>query len=431
MRTLALLATLLAPVEGKAPPEAVLTGTLATENFEIRFRPGSRAEADADRAAVFAERDLAAILERFELKSWKRQIRLFLYDDVADLQQVTGVGAGGFSTTLQSHVPANDDQTRFHELVHVVAEFFPERGDEPRNLFFSEGLANAALEFVHGLHVDVVAAFYLERGELPGLEEIAALPDFYAWLSAHPGVNGYDIAGSFMKFLLDQHGAKAVRAFAKGVPARTALRAQLADVERAWHAHLKQVQIRPGARTLLEQRAGGPPRSKERPPLTDEDLGPAGEWQDVAIDVANGASGGAWTALKAGASGTAPTSDADWRECRADRAPLGDCMARVTATPVGECFGVKLQLGHDCQALLLRNGAFIYTEVGGIAFDGATALGSVPVDIVLERRGGRARVWFGGRLVLESEIASAPAPLAVGVVSGTAKFTELRVRELR
>jgi hypothetical protein len=41
----------------------VLTGVEKTAHFEIRFRPGSRAEASVDRVAALVEGDLKKILD--------------------------------------------------------------------------------------------------------------------------------------------------------------------------------------------------------------------------------------------------------------------------------------------------------------------------------------------------------------------------------
>ena len=98
-----------------------------TEHFVIRCRPGSRAEASVDRVASLVEADLARILRELDLDKFPHTIELFLYDDERDLQAITGVPVSGYSVPLASHVPHDNDQTRVHELVHVVAEKFAER----------------------------------------------------------------------------------------------------------------------------------------------------------------------------------------------------------------------------------------------------------------------------------------------------------------
>src|SRR5439155_2633952 len=128
---------------------------------------------------VAAERDLDRIATALETTP-KGPFVLWIYDDLWELQKATGTqGSGGFSGGNASHVPFDNDQTRLHELVHVVAYEWPKSGTEARSLFLAEGLANAVLEFVHGVHVHAVAAPYKTAGRLPALSQRADAPDFY------------------------------------------------------------------------------------------------------------------------------------------------------------------------------------------------------------------------------------------------------------
>lgn len=409
---LVLLFTSLAAAQGSP-----LTESATTEHFVIRCRPGSRAEASLDRVAALVETDLAAILKELGLREFRHTIQLFLYDDVAELQRLTGVPAAGFSTTLQSHVPHDNDQTRVHELVHVVAEQFTERGPEPRNLFVAEGLANAVLRHVNGVSVDVVAAFHRRRGDLPALGEILALTDFYAWLQQHPAVNAYDVAGSWMRFLLDQHGAAKVRQYYKGVPATKAFGKDLAAIEKAWHAHLETIKLRPGALSLLRERHGRD--AAERHPteakLDEAILGPASAWQALppeTHELSGEKNRGDWCVKPLGE-------------------PLGEAMVRGTAVATDACFGVRLDLGQGCQALLLRGqGAFLYVDDQCVGHDGKVQLGNQPVQIVLRRQAGKATVWVDGQLVLQGEVAAGPAALGIGCVGGPATLRAVAVRRL-
>lgn len=89
--------------------------------------------------APLAEPEFDRILAKLGLKSFERRIRIFLYDDVTELQRITGVSADGDSIPLESHVPRENDQTRLHEMVHAVAEKFEEQGSQTRNLFWIGG----------------------------------------------------------------------------------------------------------------------------------------------------------------------------------------------------------------------------------------------------------------------------------------------------
>lgn len=425
-----------APVaDDPPPPEAVLTGSEKTKRFEIRFRPGSRAESSVDRTKVMAERDLDRILARLEFKEWNETIRLFLYDDVDELKRITGVAAGGYSTPLESHIPFDNDQTRLHELVHVVAQRFKEHGPEPRNLFFAEGLANAVLEFVTGVHVDAVAAFYRQRKQLPPLAEFHAIGDYYAWLSSHPGFNGYDVGGSWILWLLDTYGAKKVRSYCAGVPAKEAFGKSLEELEKGWHARLDKVVLRPGLEALLRERQGEkvefPKYVAPEQQLDAKLLGDAKEWE--ALDAAEfAASGPGGAERKGGAlSMHGPKESGVWSEAALGAKSFGDGWLRATVAPRSGCWGVKIAFGGKCQAMLLGNAAFLYNENGGVDSTDAVKLGTKPVEIVLRREHGRATVWIDGVQRLAGAVAGDAALPALGVVQGEASFSKVAVRVAR
>ena len=418
-----------------AAQDSPLTGTERTAHFAIHWRPGSRAEASVDRVQNVVEADLARILAELGLRDFPHTIDLWLYDDVAELQRLTGVPSGGHSTTLQSHVPHDNDQTRVHELVHVVAEQFEESGTENRNLFFAEGLANAVLRFVDGVSVDAVAAFHRRRGDLPSMVEMHALRDFYAWLREHPSVGAYDVAGSWMRYLLDTYGADKVRRYYKGVPVRDAFGAELGAIEKGWHARLDALQLRPGTQALLQQRHArsaadkNPAEAKLGPAI----LGPAAEWRPIGRGALVDGKHGRW--LRDGDADELELdgvkNEGDWCTARLLPDDVGDAMVRCTASALPGCFGVKVQLGGRCQGLLLRGqGTFLYTDAGGVGHDAAVQLGDRPVQLVFRRRGARVSIWIDGVLVAEADIAAPAAPFAVGCVGGKARFTDIALRRL-
>jgi hypothetical protein len=429
-RVLPILVPLLAGTA--AAQDDVLTGVERTARFEIRFRPGSRAESSVDRVAALVEGDLALILRELGLDGFPHVIKLWLYDDVAELQRVTGVGASGFSVPLQSHVPHDNDQTRVHELVHVVAEKFTEQGPEQRNLFFAEGLANAVLRYVHGVHVDAVAAFHRRRGDLPGMVEMHAVGDFYAWLGQHPAVNAYDVAGSWMRFLLDVHGAAAVRRYYKGVPAKAAFGKEVAELERDWHARLEAVQLRPGVLSLLRERHGrtAAERNPAEAALGEGVLGAEAAWQARGAADLHAGDPGAFEADGGALVLSGRASQGDWCVARLG-GDLGDAIARCVFEPQQGCYGVQLQLGPACQGMVLRGqGTFAYGGAGCVGHDGSVQLGDRPVQIVLRRKGARASVWIDGKLVLEADVGDGKGPLGVGCVGGPARVRGVAVRAL-
>ena len=429
--TLSLAAALAAAPD----PAAALTESVKTARFEIRFRKGSRAEASVDRVASLAEKDLDRILARLECGPWRETIKLYIYDDVAELQKITGTQAAGYAIPLELHLPHDNDQTRLHEMVHVVAERFTEKDTEDRNLFFAEGLANAVLEYVTGVPVDAVAAFERKRGKVPPLAEVHAMKDFYSWLSANPGVNGYDIAGSYMLFLLDEFGAAKVRQYYKGVPAKKAFGIEVDALEKRWHAKLDKLKLRPGLEALLSERAGMPATFTTfvgpEDQLTDDILGPKKDWTALTQLDRKPNAFGEWKKGPKGPLGSAPLDKGDWSECQLGTAEFASAIVRARATPAGQCYGVKVILGPKCQALVLGTGAFLYNQVGGVAFDPNVKLGSKPIEIVLRRLGGRATVWVDGRKVFEADVDGGAAPVSIGVVQGSAEFTEVAARVIK
>jgi hypothetical protein len=413
------------------PPATALTGLEKTPHFEIHYRPGSRAEASIDRTAWAAEEDIQRILRELELKDFKHVIRLYVYDDVPELQKITGVGSGGHSTTLESHIPYDNDQTRLHELVHVVAEQFPEKGSEDRSLFAAEGLANAVLRFVTGVSVDSVAAFYYQRKELPPLTELAT-GDFYTWLGKHPGFNGYDVGGSFFRYLLDTYGAPKVRKYYKGVPAKEAFGADLPALEKGWHERLAKVKIRPGLAALLKERLVRETAAERNPneaKLNDAILGAAAAWKKLDGAAIPDGDPGVWESGALVTSGV--KSQGDWSIARVGADALGDAIVRCRAEPLGTCYGVQIQIGTRCQAIVLRGqGTFLYSQVGCVAHNPTTQLSKEPVEIVLRRRGTKASIWVDGTLVGEGDVDAEPGVLGVGSVGGKAKFSQIATRKL-
>lgn len=435
----ALIALSLAPIRQGEPQdlEKLLAGIEKTEHFEIRFRPDSRAEAAVDRVSALVEADLELIRRELDLPDFKHVIRLFLYDDVADLQKTTGVPAAGYSVTLASHVPCDNDQTRVHELVHVVAEQFKEKGKEPRNLFFAEGLANAVLRFVSGVHVDAVAAFHRRRGELPALAEFVGAPDFYAWLAAHPGFNAYDVAGSWFRFLLDTFGAAKTRRYYVGVPVREAFGAELDSLEKRWHAHLDQVVLRPGLLKLLEERTDGPHaplRSSPEAQLDAKVLGPDSSWTQITREVPAPRGSGEWKSKKSDAPSlelSGEKNQGDWCVASFASTQFEDAFVRARFTPRDGCYGVRLELGPKCQALLLKGqGLFLYDDAKAVAVNARVQLPDAPVEIALRRRGTRASVWIDGQLSIECAVVEAPDSVGVGCVGGPAVVEQIATRTL-
>lgn len=406
MRGALLLLALLA-----GDPAAVLTGVRRTEHFDVRYRPGSRAGAAAERTADLAERDFERIAQTLKFRPDGRFL-LHLYDDVEEIGRITGTGGtGGFSSGNQMHVPFDNDQTLLHEMVHVVAFRLPKAGDEARNLFFAEGLANAVLEYVHGVPVHAVAAFYRRRKELPPLAEMTGAPDFYAWLRARPGFDAYDVAGSFLLHLLETQGAEKLKKYCAGMAAKKAFGADEAALEKSWLAALDKFVLQPEVETLLRQRAG----EKVDFPRWEQDYG------SVLGTPAD------WTPLKAD---PLEASGGDWRVFELGTEKFGDGAVRLRADLSGGCGALQVRFGPGCQGMLVGNGAFLWRDAAATAGAPGTILGGrKEVDLLLVRHGGTADLWVDGKLVVTGPCGTEPALPGIALVNGSVKVLEASVRK--
>jgi len=405
-----------------------LSGVRRTEHLEIHFRPGSRAAASVDRTAVLAEREVVRMAQQLGVKMDGR-FGLYVYDDLAELALATGVqGTGGFSAGRDSHVPYDNDQTRFHELVHVVAAAcIPQTGPEARSLFFAEGLSNALLEFVHGVPVHAVAKTYRAWGKLPPIRELTAGDDFYDWLRKHPGFNGYDVGGSWLRFLLDAYGPAKLKRYYGGVSPRDAFGKSEPDLERAWHAMLDAFQIQPELELLLRERDGQKVEFAKSG-LPSEILGEEREWRSLVAADLHPEHPGDWKREKEGIVGKA--SPNVWSLCDLGAETYGDCAVRARIRTDGPT-PIQVRLGEKHQAMLV-NGTFLYRD--GAPFASSDAASIYPsrdkADFLLLRRGGSVEIWIDERKALSAPADPAPARIGIGVHGGRAVFEDVRVRPL-
>ena len=421
----------------------VLSAYQETPHFRVHYRPGSRAGAAVDRTSWLVELEYARILETLDIEGLvdeSESFLLFLYDDLNQLSQVSGVGgSGGFSAGRESHIPWDNDQTRLHELVHIVVAAMESTGDEPRNMFFAEGISNAVLRHVHGVPVHAVAAYELKRGSLPGLQEMAAHEDFYRFLGQHAGLNGYDVAGSYFLFLLEQFGGRRVMSYYHGQPIGEALGKSIGEVEKAWRAYLMSYPLRYETELLLRQRRGDggefePSRAAEGPsgepdPELAELLDQPEAWTSLQSQLTPIDEVGLWNIARDTAEAE-NSNGSDWSIAMTPDDTYGDCILRVKVKPLGKCWGVKLRYGDACRAMVLGMGSFIYVEQSGVAFDEKLKLqDDQELELVLRVRQGKATVYLDGKHVLDAEVDLVPSAVGVGLVGGKARFTEFSIHE--
>lgn len=425
----ALLAVGSAPALADA--EDTHDGVVRTKHFEIRFRPATHAAASVDRTAVIAERDLDFICKTLEMPA-PAQLRLYLYDDVPELSALTATqGNGGFSCVPKdgiptSHIPFDNDQTRLHEMVHIVAVTLKPTGTETRNLFSAEGLANAVLEFVHGTHVHATAAYFKKKGQLPALTEVMT-GDFYAWLGKHPGIDAYDIGGSWFRFLLDKHGAEKTKRYYTGTPAKAAFGSDLPDLEKAWLAFLEKYPLRPEVEVVLRRRFGEAAGFGLPPDVA----GKPADWKSLDAAALDADDAAKWKRAEGKIVGTTNPADGNWSVCQLGKDTWGDCALRATIRTQAYC-AVQLRLGDANQVMLVGNGTFVYRGDGphASAPRPVVVAGANTFDVVVVRRSGVLDVWVDGDRVLTCATLRDPTTAGIGVAQGTATFEDVRIREL-
>ncbi len=430
LRTLVAVLTLVCAALAQ---DSTHTATLATKHFDVRYKPNSRAGAFVEREAARAERDHAEICATLGVEP-KGRYQLFLYDDVDDLSATTGTsGNAGFSAGDASHIPVNNDQTRFHELVHIIALARLEKaGNESRNLFFAEGLANALLEHVHGVPVHSVARFYLDRKTLPPLAEMTGAADFYAWLGARPGFNAYDVAGSYLRFLLDAYGAKKTTRYYMGATASAAFGADESKLEKTWREALARFELRPEVAALLEERHGASAQMNldlARPAgLPAEILGAPVNWTSLLDQKLQPQNGAEWKRTKDGLVGKSALGE--WSICELGSELYGDCAIRaIIHTPQHSPLMVRLSAANQG---LLVNGTFVYRNGESHAFSALASMGGArrKTDFVLVRRAGTIEIWIDERRVLTTDADNTPSTVGIGFHQGEVRFEDVRVRRL-
>jgi len=421
--------TLLAAAAAFGDAKATHTGVAKSARVELRFRPDSWAAAHVESTLDAAERDLDRVAKALDVKP-VGPFLLFVYDDVAELAAITGTSENcGFTKDNEVHVPYANDQTRLHEFVHAVAHQLPRAGVEPRSPFFQEGLANAVVEYVDGVHVHAAAAFHLKRGELPPLADVTT-GDFYAWVRARPRVDTYDIAASWMRFLWDRFGVEKLKRYYAGAPAKDVFDAYTAELEASWREMLTKYPLRKETETFLRARAGEPvgfePYVKGLPASI---VGKASDWAPLLGEKLALSDLAKWNRENGVVTGTNPSTE--WTTCEFKTIPYGDCAVRARIKTTGYC-ALSVQLGRGNRAILAGPGTFIFRDDKGMAQSGAVAMtaAKTETDFVLVRRGAELEVWIDGVKALTGPAVVGPARPGIGVAQGTATFVDVQVRWL-
>lgn len=185
---------------------------LQAESRHFRYY-GAPGDEPVDTA--YQERHLAWASERLGLEPRDR-ISYYKYRDEAHLVAVTGHDRGTGFAEVEAYRIHSVWTRDNHEYIHVL--FNGAVGTPPP--FFSEGVAvahhggsfNGPLDgspLWNGVSVHGIARALRSSGELPSLGSLVAASGFYD----HDGQVTYPVAGSFVRFLIDEEGIEAFKAF--------------------------------------------------------------------------------------------------------------------------------------------------------------------------------------------------------------------------
>jgi hypothetical protein len=252
-------------------------------------------------------------------------------------------------------------------------------------------------------------------------------PDFYAWCRSNPTCRAYDVAGSYMRYLLDTYGAKRVRSYYTGTPVQRALGAPASKIEAAWREMLRGYEIPAEVALLLRESRGETVTWARYDGVPDHVRGKPEDWVDLAAASLHPEEGSRWS--RTGTMLQGANGQPAWRACELGDRTYGDCVlaARVlTPVPVP----IQVRLGASNQVMLVGNGVFLHRGDTAVAMKPHPMMGPgrTETEILVLRRGDRIRVWIDGRLALDGPATTDPARPGVGLHTGEATFTDLRVR---
>jgi hypothetical protein len=231
--------------------------SMVTEHFDVHWRAESRPAGMVNWVAKSAEQELARICAQLEVPN-DRRYRILLFRDGDDLRST--VKAPGFVDSFSFgdalFLGSFDDATRIHEMVHTVAG--AKIGDAS-TWFLGEGLANALLGSVHGWDVHGIARFYRQQKRLPPLVDMNGSPSVNAWMQTHGDLNTYDIAGSWVRFLIDTYGIAQTKRYYRGESPEAAFGVGLERLEAGWLAALDAYRPSPEMESQIALSGGASP----------------------------------------------------------------------------------------------------------------------------------------------------------------------------
>lgn len=235
----------------RASIEAALGQSLSGARCDVKYSSGILRR-DAQLFARDCDAELRADEAYFEIAGPAR-VTAFLFANDAEKGRLMGASttyiAKPWRHEIYVQASSYPHPVLGHELAHVVAGSFgagPFRVSGPLGGWIPdpgriEGVAVAASPNDNDdFTLDEWSRTLLELKLLPPLESV-----FRLGFLGQNSSTAYTVAGAFVSWFKAQHGAAALRAWFGGAPIEQVSGKSLAELERAWHAHIATVHVAP------------------------------------------------------------------------------------------------------------------------------------------------------------------------------------------
>lgn len=226
----------------------VLGGRKETEHFELIYPRGF----ERDQVERFS-RELEfrfSQLETFFGKTPQPRLKIYWYRSAEQKRELTGAGITHFAkpwrAEFHTHGSASPHPVLKHELAHVVAAAFGQGPFKVASVYgllphpgLIEGLAVAAENPADDLTLHQWAAGMKKNAQLPDVRAMLGVKGFFAQSPAR----AYTAAGSFLRWLTDQHGPEKLRALYATSDFDQAYGQSLNALANAWELFLDGVEL--------------------------------------------------------------------------------------------------------------------------------------------------------------------------------------------
>ncbi len=238
-----------------------------TENFIIIYRGGSRIGEDIELIAEDHEFRLAQLVRTLGVKP-ARKIKSFYFASANEKARLMGAKRVYMAKPWRSEIYLNHapfpHQVVRHEIAHVVAGEFgdPIFGVSAKTLLGVPVRFNVGL--IEGLAVAADWPDHFSRPLTPhqsvkALSELGMEPRLEGLLSTGflsvSSARSYTTSGSFVYYLLENYGAKKLRAlYESGGDFASAYGQSFAELAKAWRAMIGAIELAPGSAEVVRER---------------------------------------------------------------------------------------------------------------------------------------------------------------------------------